>query len=137
MENYISSTRPVNERKKDFLEYVKKAWLCAESVFIKKKIKLKLSKIDFVGRKKDPIKVFFGSFRVYTSRDVLKNRVAEFDFFPDARVHIRIYHSKREGSVLHIVDLSHINNVQSVVRDYLAMILTIYYRNCPKETAQI
>ncbi len=134
MENYISSTRSIDERKKEFLAYVKKAWLCADTVLVKKQNTFKLSKIDFVGRKKDPIQVFVGGFRLYVSRDVYKNRVAEFDFFPDARVHIRIYHSKSDGSVLHIVDLSYINNVQTVVRDYLTMIFSVYQRNCLQKT---
>ncbi len=139
MENYVTSKRAPSDKKRDFINDVNRAKIAILTFLNSRKIrpKLKLSKTNFILRKKDSIGVSCGGFWLYEGRNTGKNRIADFDFFPDARVHVQIYYPRPNGSVLNVVSLEQVSDLKKVISSYMEMIVCVYKNKQRKKKTTI
>lgn len=120
------SKRAPSDKKRDFMSDVNRAKIAISTFLNSASIrpKFKLSKTNFILRKKDPIGVFCAGFWLYEGKNIGKNRIADFDFFPDARVHVLVYYPKPNGSVLNVVSLEQVSDLKKVISSYMEMIVS-------------
>lgn len=126
MENFTISKRATSDKKRAFVQDVKRAKIAVVTFLLSHNIKIKISKTDIIFRKRESSGIVFGGFWLYDGANIGKNRIADFDFFPDARMHIHVYYPKPNSSVLNVVNLELVSDLSPVISSFMEMIISVY-----------